>query len=947
MLFISNIIIKIIYFLLIYYIYLKFIDYHPSDNIDTSSSPPGIFEKHDYRNFLRTKCHFRKVVPIDDSDLLTRIHQNFRIQFLKDNILPRNYSESVLAQLSSVQTFNMNEICSKVLNSSTILHDIIEIITTSPQKKFASQSSNIDTQISSIEQTIHPSPDDISNQSSQNSATKDRKDALLFMQELVNIGRTKQPSLRASFFRSLNERLNPVYGLLETIIGDRNATVLELATAFDIMITFATNDAVALREYVIAQKRHPPPPPRRFSNVVTAALSVSSSASSLENRTLYDTISTFDSDNKNGSNIINMKDTVIIDDGISIRLHEKLSSLGLLRNNNWINQISKLTEYNTEHRKIGEHGRLIENINTVSTLLHKLIWRAVDDPEPSIQNYACDVLRLILDFDPNMTFGHSISVIEIFFQHYMPWLVTPFTHADLPDPLNNDPKAPMESLKGLVTTVWDSTPVAPSIHPDIRSKVVQQLAIGFDNSMGIESKISKSSKAAVADFVCWCFTAHLIRMKTVANRCSLYTNMLRLLRYHEKLLIVQGVRILRTLIGLKDQLLYSEVISKALLSPVAAALLLNAKRPNLIHSAIIELFDYIRNLADARILTNYLRTNFQPLIEWAGITSLSNYDQSKSTVSLSPASSWSNNDYSSNNHNDDNIYNSSSIYEKSNENSSTNKYNDNIYNSITSSSSRDDDSRSSKYFDDLDDDDDDYEPDNTSNVYSFSNNSSAKSVSNVSQVAKIQAVVSGNINETTNNNDNDRKRPRDEFDFDEDDNSSTKSINNNNISSNKIGLRALITVADRRVGNTPLVNDNKSSSNTVNSAEDTFIEPNQFFHIQKTNNDDDDDDDLLFRKQGKPSTFSSSSHDSSVRLNTKLKIGTLHSTNNDTTTPTTNDPNTIETINSISSENNKDIIIEQNNNTVQNDTPDTSHVYDEDHVSSNPAKRSKLEESID
>ncbi len=46
-------------------------------------------------------------------------------------------------------------------------------------------------------------------------------------------------------------------------------------------------------------------------------------------------------------------------------------------------------------------------------------------------------------------------------------------------------------------------------------------------------------------------------MKGMANRNGLYASMLRLLRYREKHLVVQGVKVLRTLVGLKDPLLYS------------------------------------------------------------------------------------------------------------------------------------------------------------------------------------------------------------------------------------------------------------------------------------------------------------------------------------------------------------------------------------------------------
>jgi amino-acid N-acetyltransferase len=47
---------------------------------------------------------------------------------------------------------------------------------------------------------------------------------------------------------------------------------------------------------------------------------------------------------------------------------------------------------------------------------------------------------------------------------------------------------------------------------------------------------------------------------------------------------------LRSLVGTRDSFLNAELLSKYLLSPVAAALLVNNKRPNLVHSVLLELF---------------------------------------------------------------------------------------------------------------------------------------------------------------------------------------------------------------------------------------------------------------------------------------------------------------------------------------------------------------------
>jgi protein phosphatase-4 regulatory subunit 3 len=42
-----------------------------------------------HRQFLAASVTFKEVVPIKDKALLARIHQTYRIQYIKDVILPR------------------------------------------------------------------------------------------------------------------------------------------------------------------------------------------------------------------------------------------------------------------------------------------------------------------------------------------------------------------------------------------------------------------------------------------------------------------------------------------------------------------------------------------------------------------------------------------------------------------------------------------------------------------------------------------------------------------------------------------------------------------------------------------------------------------------------------------------------------------------------------------
>jgi protein phosphatase-4 regulatory subunit 3 len=69
-----------------------------------------------HRDYLATKACFKEVVPIKDPDLLAKIHQTYRIQYVQDIILPTPsvFEENLLTSLTSLVFFNKAEIMAKI-----------------------------------------------------------------------------------------------------------------------------------------------------------------------------------------------------------------------------------------------------------------------------------------------------------------------------------------------------------------------------------------------------------------------------------------------------------------------------------------------------------------------------------------------------------------------------------------------------------------------------------------------------------------------------------------------------------------------------------------------------------------------------------------------------------------------------------------------------------------
>ena len=67
---------------------------------------PELFEQQHHRTFLRDKVVFKEVVPIADAALRAKIHQTYRLAYLKDVVLPRVLDDATFATFSSLILFN-------------------------------------------------------------------------------------------------------------------------------------------------------------------------------------------------------------------------------------------------------------------------------------------------------------------------------------------------------------------------------------------------------------------------------------------------------------------------------------------------------------------------------------------------------------------------------------------------------------------------------------------------------------------------------------------------------------------------------------------------------------------------------------------------------------------------------------------------------------------------
>ncbi|KAK8373976.1 hypothetical protein O3P69_019806, partial [Scylla paramamosain] len=122
-----------------------------------------------HRQYLKSIAKFKEVIPIENSELLSKIHQTYRVQYIQDVVLPTPavFEENMLSTLSSFIFFNKVEIVSLIQEDERFLSELFH-------------------QLSGTD-------DDI--------PVERRRDLVLFLKEFCTFSQTLQPTSREAFFK--------------------------------------------------------------------------------------------------------------------------------------------------------------------------------------------------------------------------------------------------------------------------------------------------------------------------------------------------------------------------------------------------------------------------------------------------------------------------------------------------------------------------------------------------------------------------------------------------------------------------------------------------------------------------------------------------------------------------------------------------------------------------
>uniref|UniRef100_A0A1I8NPW2 WH1 domain-containing protein n=1 Tax=Stomoxys calcitrans TaxID=35570 RepID=A0A1I8NPW2_STOCA len=179
---------------------------------------PSATQPKKHRQYLKQWAKFREAVPIKNQDLLAKIHQTFRVQYIQDIILPTPsvfVEDNMLNTLSSFIFFNKVEIVTLIQEDERFLVDMFTMLT------------------------------------DPNTSDAKRRDIVLFLKEFCNYAQNLQPQGKDSFYKTLT-CLGILQALEITLVMNDQKTK---AASIDILTAIVEFSPLVVRNYTLQQDR--------------------------------------------------------------------------------------------------------------------------------------------------------------------------------------------------------------------------------------------------------------------------------------------------------------------------------------------------------------------------------------------------------------------------------------------------------------------------------------------------------------------------------------------------------------------------------------------------------------------------------------------------------------------------------------------------------------------
>lgn len=230
--------------------------------------------KANYRQYIRDSTLFHQPITVHDPAIRKKIHQTYRLQFLKDVVLARALDDSTFNVLNSCIIFNQVDIISHIQNDESFLHDIARLFIKGepipplpPPSQPADDGMDLDPPDASAPPKkpngvpSHTPPGVVSldyNEDETGRADtkllKRRREVIVLIQQLCVMGKGVQLPTRMQLFKMLVDRgvLHALHWAL-TNPEDESSGSQTVAIAGEVLMTLLDHDVNGVREQVLRQ----------------------------------------------------------------------------------------------------------------------------------------------------------------------------------------------------------------------------------------------------------------------------------------------------------------------------------------------------------------------------------------------------------------------------------------------------------------------------------------------------------------------------------------------------------------------------------------------------------------------------------------------------------------------------------------------------------------------
>jgi protein phosphatase-4 regulatory subunit 3 len=178
--------------------------------------------KASFRQFFREISRFRQVVEIKDPSIRNKIHQTYRLQYLKEVVLARLLDDPTFGILNGFIFFNQVDIIGHIQNNDSLLVELFSVFST--DRSGPSSSSQTD-----------------------DGNDQRRRDTVLFLHQLMLMGKSIQMPTRLALYRNLLDRC--LLDVVEWAFRRSEAPIVHAAAE---MLTLASeHDVVCVRGYIV------------------------------------------------------------------------------------------------------------------------------------------------------------------------------------------------------------------------------------------------------------------------------------------------------------------------------------------------------------------------------------------------------------------------------------------------------------------------------------------------------------------------------------------------------------------------------------------------------------------------------------------------------------------------------------------------------------------------